>query len=236
MGESTFTKPLINWLENRRAKKEAQRQAAEEEQLAALVGGPVQSEASREMASDDRGEAVPEPAGVQSEIALDQAEPSTSDGTPPQVKELGYDLAQNVFGRSSNVAEEVRVEEPEPAEPLPRPQMTRVSIQDDGEESTDEDGTAEPQINVVMQDAQRRPRVPEAPPAPASESPTRPRPGSGEVLDSMPVSLKDVFKSNVRTNARVKALLKRHESVNGRELADELRDFAESLGDDGNDE
>ena len=64
MSESTFTKPVINWLEKRRAKKEAQRQAAEEAQLAALVGGPVQSEASREVASGDGREAVPGPAGV----------------------------------------------------------------------------------------------------------------------------------------------------------------------------
>ena len=147
---------------------------------------------------------------------------------------LPIDLANNVFGRSTAVAEEVQVEEPGPPEPLPRPQMSRVSIQDDDEESTEGDGTSEPQVNVVMQDAQRRPRVPEAPPAPAAEPQPRPRPGSGEVLDSMPVSLKDVFTNTVRTNVRVKALLKRHESVNGRELADELRDFAESLGADGN--
>ena len=150
------------------------------------------------------------------------------------MNELPLDLANNVFGRSSIVAEEVQVEEPEPAEPLSRPQVTRVSIQDDGEESTEGDGIPEPQINVVIQDAQQRPRVPEMPTAPASESQPRPRPGSGEVLDSLPVSLKDIFRNKVVTNPQVKALLKRHDRVDGRELVDELRDFAENLGANGN--
>ena len=56
------------------------------------------------------------------------------------------------------------------------------------------------------------------------------RPGSGVVLDALPGNLKDIFRKKVVANPQLKALLKRHGRVDVHELADELQEFARSVG------
>ena len=55
-------------------------------------------------------------------------------------------------------------------------------------------------------------------------------PGSGEVLDALPGNLKDIFRKKVVANPQLKALLSRHGRVDVHELADELQEFARSVG------
>ena len=43
--------------------------------------------------------------------------------------------------------------------------------------------------------------------------------------------MKDIFRKKTATNPQVKALLRRHDRVNARDLADELNEFAKGLGD-----
>ena len=81
------------------------------------------------------------------------------------------------------------------------------------------DGTGEP--------AAVRPRP--GPPAEAEAPQARARSGAGEVLDSLPVSLKDVFRKKVATKPEVKALLQRHGTVTAAEVAEELRQLASDL-------
>jgi hypothetical protein len=47
---------------------------------------------------------------------------------------------------------------------------------------------------------------------------------------TLPASLETLFRKKVVTNPYVKALLQEHGTVNARELADDLRSFAISVG------
>ena len=61
------------------------------------------------------------------------------------------------------------------------------------------------------------------------EAKPKARPGSGEVLDSNATSLQGIFRKKVVANPYVKALLKRHGTVDVHQLSDELQESARSV-------
>lgn len=246
MGEATFTKPIMEWLAKRRARKSAklERSAVEAEPTLVrdtlVAGGAPEPEPAREATFE------PEPQERETEPA---AEP----------ERLPDDLIQNVFRRGPSSQEQPRGENGPGAEsetgqtgpvaaeaptgeetPMsfstPEPQVSqinRVSIESSPQEEPG--GAQEPwatPVQHVSAGAATGEDVAEGSPAvrvrqETSSKGPEPQPGTGpsspEAQDSLPFSVKDIFQKKVVANPHVKALLRRHGTVDANELADELR-------------
>ena len=217
MGEATFTKPIIQWLEKRRARKEAARLQA---------APPPQEDQSASVHEIFNAQASPRTdpgAPTQSDLLREATVPRASPEASIEVNRLAPDLAQEVFGRrAAPPAREASVPEPQGVHlpgggPVSR---VRIGVPSGGAMAEGAAG------------ARRREGV-------STQSPgTQPnasdlqgvRPDSEEAVDSLPMSLQDIFRRKVVANPQVRALLQRHGAVDTRELADELRDFARSVG------
>ena len=256
MAEPTFTRPLVNWLEKRRAKKAAEQQRTEgADQLAAvrdIFSLSTPTTGSEPVPEETTQEEIPAetaslrdifgpsaPAGrevvheetpqetftgtasfrdifgpsspMETENAPEPVVQQASADVTAEVGQLPRDLIENVFTRSAAIPDGAEVEDPEAEEPKPRP-ITRVSI----DTSTEEETAEEPRTQVVsgMGDKQGQ----------GSETQTDEKPGPPTG------SFRDIFRRKAVTNPHVKALLRRHDAVDVHELADELQDFARSIG------
>lgn len=226
MGEATFTKPFVNWMERRRAKKAAKEaEHAEPEHIDAVshsLGG----------ASASQREETPEPPA---------AEPLPAAGAPPLVDEGTDQLPLNV--RDAFTAAAPVTERTPPVAPPSEhgfPSVSRVSVESATVEAQEEESSPEPPpVQRVSVEASAEEGAAEAVSAvrpveqPAPQQ--RPQSGTREVLDSMPASLRDIFRKKTATNPQVKALLKRHGMVDARDLTEQLNEFAKSIGATGED-
>ena len=210
MGEATFTKPFVNWMERRRAKKAAKEaEPAERERPTAVSVEPDVRDVAPPLVKEA---AEPAPA----------AQPLPVAGAPTLVDEGTDQLPlglRDVFTSAAQVSAAEPAAEPPPPDPvLPSvsPPVQRVSV-----EASAEEGAAET-VSAVR---------PVEQPAPTQ----RPQSGSREVLDSMSASLRDVFRKKTATNPQLKALLKRHGTVDALDLTEELTEFAKSIGATGGD-
>ena len=235
MGESLFIEPMKRLFQKMRPKK---------------AEGPEMPEEEAQLASvrDVFGLKTPAEGQATGEATRRTTAQSTSTGPGEAISELGLDLAQNVFNRGLDATPEPVVrpigqpgiespsteEEGETRTPEHQPsEIQRVSIESTTEEEgAEETDTAVPLVRPISQEGAQAPQAGQREGASTSspETPPRTRPASSEVLDSLSVSLKDVFRKKTVTNPQVKALLERHGAVDARELVDELHDLARSMG------
>ena len=289
MGEATFTKPIMKWLEKIRAKRAAKSGAsAEEDELADLrdifnLKAPTQTATSPPPA---QAEAAPEEVGPpEQNLVQDIFGAQETGASEPQAREMsrtaldppkGGDAADEPKEPAPKVrrVRRARAESPEEgtaaegadaAVPPPATRVRRVSAAAaTSEDISQPTATPIPQSSAVRRigvaparagdaeepvgsarhnaaplqesgdepttnaDASTAPGPASARPQPEPQPRVQPEPGPVE--DSLSVTLKDVFKKKVVTNPHVRALLQRHGTVGARDLADELNDFARSVG------
>ena len=258
MAESLFLDTIPRWFRKVRPKKTVEPESSAEEESSAPIQNVSELLSSVLSDIDPATQAEEEESRLDPDLALDvfgsiqsaSVEEDDQPSVPPEPEvapvtqmsaeadseegeKLDPELLKNVFSRPAPPPEEVSTgvpsiepvtaqmpttgvasEEAESPTPNVR-QMTRVSAgtpSEKGVKLTDLVGQKE-QEAAESQDEQ-----PETPP------------GSEEAEDSLPLTIKDIFRRNVVTSPQVKALLERHGEVDTRELAKELDDFAASIG------
>ena len=153
---------------------------------------------------------------------LIQPESQVGTGAPAEAGKLDPELLQNVFSRPAPPPEEVSTPE-SPVEPLIS-QTPTTGVYSEAAESPP------PQVRQVRAGTTEGESVKLTELFGQKEQKAATPPSSGEVEDSLPLTLKDIFRKKVVINPQIKALLERHGEVDTKELAKELDDFAESIG------
>ena len=247
MGDATFTKPIARWLEKRRAKKAAKAAAQEMGQADDLASVRDIFELSQrdqpEVAAEPGPSEVSEEPAEVNELDLDLVQNVFTRTPAPEQHAPEFQTTEGGIGRSPEPSiSRVRVD-PLDEEDGGEPQALAATIADDETTEAEIDeatGAIKPAVRplqkAVVRDADQDggERLPAARPLGATtpeapEGQTRVRPASGEVLDSLPVSLKDIFRKKTATNPQVKALLQRHGKVDATELAADASDLTSKL-------
>lgn len=243
MGESLFLEPMSRLFQKLRSKgapKPAEPGAKDQIRAVRDIFDVTPTPTAAVVQPSPEVEPEPEPAG-----------PDTTAEPAPEAK-LDEDLVQGVFGGRAAAASEAPAERADapraetsegqagaapPAAGREEAPMQYASGDPAGPETTPEAEMAQ-EAAVPMAEAppEEDPDgdVPTAKPLERAspvgpEAPRMARSVAGEVEDSLPVSVKDIFKKKSTANPQVKALLQRHGTIGAKDLLEEVRQLAREV-------